>query len=84
MKSFAVILVSLLTGVLLCSACGKAPGDASLVYRGELKSAEDGDILVAQLPGHNYGQQSRRFHLSDKLRSSLGDTLAPGAFVEVL
>lgn len=83
MKSFAVILVSLLTGVLLCSACSKAPDDALLVYRGEIKSAENGDILVAQLPGHNYGQPSILFHLNDKLRSSLGDTLVSGAFVEV-
>ena len=84
MKKVFALTALLLTGVLLFSGCAAGAGKADVIYRGEITSvSEDGSILVTQLPGHNYGQESILFHVSDKLAKELGDTLAVGAFVEV-
>ena len=84
MKKVFALTALLLTGVLLFSGCAAGAGKADVIYRGEITSvSEDGSILVTQLPGHNYGQESILFHVSDKLAKELGDTLTVGAFVEV-
>lgn len=84
MKKVFALTALLLTGVLLFSGCAAGAGKADVIYRGEITSvSEDGSILVTQLPGHNYGQESILFHVSDKLAKELGDTLAVGSFVEV-
>lgn len=85
LKKHTVILASILVCALLCSACGTAPaGKAEQIYRGEIKSVlENGDILVAQLPGHNYGQSEILFHASSAIRSSMEESLPAGAYVTV-
>ena len=85
MKKFFVMMSLVVAGALLLSGCAAgAKQTDELVYRGEIASiSEDGSILVTQVPGHNYGQASILFHVSDKLAKELGDTLAVGAFVEV-
>ena len=84
MKKVFALTALLLTGVLLFTGCAAGAGKTDVVYRGEITSiSEDGSILVSQLPGHNYGQASILFHVSDKLAKELGETLAVGAFVEV-
>ena len=84
MKKFFVMM-SLVAGALLLSGCAAgAKQTDELVYRGEITSiSEDGSILVTQVPGHNYGQASILFHVSDALAKELGSSLAVGAFVEV-
>ena len=85
MKKFFVMMSLVVAGALLLSGCaagGKQTDE--LVYRGEIASiSEDGSILVTQVPGHNYGQASILFHVSDALAKELGSSLAVGAFVEV-
>ena len=84
MKKMIAFTALLLTGVMLLSGCAAGGAKDTLVYRGEITSiSEDGSILVSQLPGHNYGQASILFHVSDKIAKELGDSLAVGAFVEV-
>ncbi len=85
MKKTILLTALVLAGAMLLTACAGsgAAADLSSVYRGEVTSIEGGDILVTQLPGHNYGQASILFHVSDKLAKELGDTLVVGAYVEV-
>ena len=84
MKKTVALFAMVLAGTTLLFACGKAPAAEELIYRGEVTSiAENGDILVTQQAGHNYGQASILFHVSDAVRTSLGETLTQGAFVEV-
>lgn len=85
MKKHTVILASILFGALLCSACGGAPaGAAEQIYRGEIRSVlENGDILVAQLPGHQYGQSEILFHTDSAVLSSPDEPLPLGAYVTV-
>ncbi len=85
MKKIIAFTALLITGAMLFSACTPSgAANADIVYRGEITSiSEDGSILVTQLPGHNYGQASILFHVSNKIQKELGDTLAVGAFVEV-
>ena len=85
MKKIIALTALVLTGALLLTGCA-ASGvkETDLVYRGEITSiSEDGSILVSQVAGHNYGQASILFHVSDKIAKELGDTLIVGAFVEV-
>lgn len=80
------IFLSLLTlvGVFLLSSCAGSATATDVIYRGTVTSiSENGDVLVTQVPGHNYGQASILFHVNDKLLKELGDTLVPDAFVEV-
>ena len=85
MKKFFVMMSLVVAGALLLSGCAAgAKQTDELVYRGEIASiSEDGSILVTQVPGHNYGQASILFHVSDALAKELGSSLAVGAFVEV-
>ena len=85
MKKFFVMMSLVVAGALLLSGCAAgAKQTDELVYRGEIASiSEDGSILVTQAPGHNYGQASILFHVSDALAKELGSSLAVGAFVEV-
>ncbi len=84
MKKTIAYFAMVLAGTALLFACGKVPAAEELIYRGEVTSiTENGDILVTQQAGHNYGQSEILFHLSDKLLSSLGDALKSGAFIEV-
>jgi hypothetical protein len=85
MKKTILLTALVLAGAMLLTACAgsSAAADLSNVYRGEITSIEGGDILVTQLPGHNYGQASILFHVSDKIAKELGDTLVVGAYVEV-
>ena len=85
MKKFFVMMSLVVAGALLLSGCAAgAKQTDELVYRGEITSiTEDGSILVTQAPGHNYGQASILFHVSDALAKELGSSLAVGAFVEV-
>jgi hypothetical protein len=85
MKKSILLTALVLAGALLFTACaGSAPANLESVYRGEITSiSEDGSILVSQLPGHNYGQASILFHVSNKLAKELGDKLVVGAYVEV-
>lgn len=85
MKKFFVMMSLVVAGALLLSGCAAgAKQTDELVYRGEITSiSEDGSILVTQVPGHNYGQASILFHVSDALAKELGSSLAVGAFVEV-
>jgi len=85
MKKIIILIALVLTGALLFTACAAGgTKETDLVYRGEITSIlEDGSILVTQAAGHNYGQASILFHLSDKITKELGDTLIVGAFVEV-
>ena len=85
MKKIIILTALVLTGALLFTACA-AGGvkETDLVYRGEITSiSEDGSILVSQVAGHNYGQASILFHVSDAIAKELGDTLVVGAYVEV-
>ena len=85
MKKFIILMSLVVAGALLlggCAAGGVKTND--LIYRGEVTSiSEDGSILVTQVPGHNYGQASILFHVSDTIAKELGDSLVVGAFVEV-
>lgn len=85
MKKTILLTALVLAGALLFTACaGSAPANLESVYRGEITSMqEDGSILVSQLPGHNYGQASILFHVSNKIAKELGDKLVVGAYVEV-
>lgn len=87
MKKTILLTALVLAGAMLFTACagGGAAAKLESVYRGEIISIseEDGSILVEQKPGHDYGQPSILFHVSDKIAKELGDTLAVGAFVEV-
>ena len=85
MKKIIALTALILTGAMLLTACSAGSAAKSdLIYRGELTSiSEDGSILVTQVAGHNYGQASILFHVSDSIAKELGDTLAQGAFVEV-
>lgn len=84
MKKMFTLTAFLLAGVLLLVGCATGVSKTDVIYRGEISSiAEDGSSLVEQLPGHNYGQASILFHVSDKIAKELGDALIVGAFVEV-
>ena len=85
MKKFLVLMSLVVAGALLLGGCAAGTAKADdLVYRGEVTSiSEDGSILVTQVPGHNYGQASILFHVSDASAKELGDSLVVGAFVEV-
>jgi len=84
MKKFITLTALVLAGAFLLTACATGTAKADLVYRGEVTSiSETGDILVTQVPGHNYGQASILFHVSDGNAKELSDTLIAGAFVEV-
>ncbi len=84
MKKMSTLTAFLLVGVLLLVGCATGVSKTDVIYRGEISSiAEDGSILVEQLPGHNYGQASIMFHVSEKTAKELGDALIVGAFVEV-
>ena len=85
MKKFLILMSLIVAGALLLGGCAAGTANANdLIYRGEVTSiSEDGSILVTQVPGHNYGQASILFHVSDTLAKELGDSLAVGAFVEV-
>lgn len=85
MKKIIALTALLVTGAMFLTGCAAGgASDTDLIYRGEVTSvSEDGSILVTQVPGHNYGQGSILFHISDKIAKELGDTLAVGAFVEV-
>ena len=84
MKKRIIISILTLAGLLLLSSCAGSATASDLVYRGRVTSiSESGDVLVTQVPGHNYGQASILFHVNAKLLKELGDTLVPDAFVEV-
>ena len=85
MKKIIALTALILTGALLLTGCAAGGAkETDLVYRGEITSiSEDGSILVSQVAGHNFGQASILFHVSDKIAKELGDTLIVGAFVEV-
>ncbi len=85
MKKIIWLTAMALLGAMLFTACAKSPTSmVEEVYRGEVTTvAEDGSILVTQQAGHNYGQESILFHMSNEVRVSLGDTLMQGAFVEI-
>ncbi len=85
MKKFLIFAALVLAGAFFLTACaGASTINDDLIYRGEVTSiSEDGDILVTQLPGHDYGQASILFHVSNSIAKELGDALAEGAFVEV-
>lgn len=84
MKKMIALTALLLAGAMLMTGCAAGATKEDLVYRGEVTSiSEDGSILVTQLPGHNYGQSSILFHVSDKIAKELGEQLVVGAFVEV-
>jgi len=85
MKKIIILTALVLTGALLFTACAAGgTKETDLVYRGEITSIlEDGSILVSQVAGHNYGQASILFHVSDTIAKELGDTLVVGAYVEV-
>ena len=85
MKKFFVMMSLVVAGALLLSGCAAgAKQTDELVYRGEITSiSDDGSILVTQLPGHNYGQASILFHVSEKIATELEGQLTVGAFVEV-
>ena len=84
MKKFFTLTALVLAGAFLLTACAPSTANTDLIYRGEVTSiSESGDILVTQVVGHNYGQASILFHVSDSIKKELGDTLVQGAFVEV-
>ena len=84
MKKFFTLTALVLAGAFLLTACAPSAANTDLIYRGEVTSiSENGDILVTQVAGHNYGQASILFHVSDSIKKELGDTLVQGAFVEV-
>ena len=84
MKKRIVLAILALAGVFLLSSCAGSSTASDKVYRGTITSiSENGDVLVTQVPGHNYGQASILFHVNAKLLKELGDTLIPNAFVEV-
>ena len=84
MKKRIVLAILTLAGVFLLSSCAGSATASDMVYRGTITSiSETGDVLVTQVPGHNYGQASILFHVNAKLLNELGDTLVPDAFVEV-
>jgi hypothetical protein len=85
MKKFIILMSLVVAGALLLSGCAAGGVKTNdLIYRGEVTSiSEDGSILVTQVPGHNYGQASILFHVSDTIAKELGDSLVVGAFVEV-
>ena len=84
MKQFFALTVLVLAGAFLLSGCAASKSSEDLIYRGEVTSISDnGDILVTQAAGHNYGQASILFHIGDGLSKGLEGTLAEGAFVEI-
>ena len=84
MKKFLILTALVLAGAFLLTACAPGNSSADVIYRGEITSiSENGDILVTQVAGHNYGQPSILFHIGDGISNSLDSTLAEGAFVEV-
>ncbi len=84
MKKIIAITALVLTGAFLFIACSAGSADTDVLYRGEITSiSENGSILVTQVEGHNYGQPSILFHVSESIAAELGDQLAQGAFVEV-
>lgn len=84
MKKLFALSALVLAGAFLLTACAPSATSTDSIYRGEVTSiSENGDILVTQVAGHNYGQGSILFHVSDSIKNELGDTLVQGAFVEV-
>ena len=84
MKRFIALTALVLAGAFLLTACAPSAANTDLIYRGEVTSiSENGDVLITQLAGHNYGQASILFHVSDSIKKELGATLVQGAFVEV-
>jgi hypothetical protein len=84
MKRIIFVLTTIIGGLALFAACGKSAEPAEEVYRGTVSSiSEDGDILVTQLDGHNYGQPEILFHVSDEVFTASGDGLQQDAFVEI-
>ena len=84
MKRFIALTALVLAGAFLLTACAPSAANTDLIYRGEVTSiSENGDVLVTQLAGHNYGQASILFHVSNSIKKELGATLVQGAFVEV-
>lgn len=54
------------------------------VYRGRVESISENSVTVAQLPGHDYGQQRIVFHMDDATQTDEeGIALAEDVFVEV-
>ena len=84
MKKFIVLTAFVLAGAMLLTACAPGAQNTDTIYRGEVTSiSENGDILVTQVAGHNYGQASILFHVSSGSAAELGSALVQGAFVEV-
>ena len=84
MKKFIVLTAFVLAGAVLLTACAPGAKNTDTIYRGEVTSiSENGDILVTQVAGHNYGQASILFHIGDGLSKDLGSALSEGAFVEI-
>ena len=84
MKKFLILTAFVLTGAFLLTACAPGNSGMEVIYRGEVTSISgNGDILVTQAAGYNYGQPSILFHIGDGLSKDLGSALAEGAFVEV-
>ena len=84
MKQFFALTALVLAGAFLLSGCAASKSSEDLIYRGEVTSISDnGDILVTQAAGHNYGQASILFHIGDGLSKGLEGALAEGAFVEI-
>ncbi|MEA4915114.1 MAG: hypothetical protein VB061_11130 [Christensenella sp.] len=85
MKKFLILTAFVLAGAFLLTACAPGNSSADLIYRGEVTSISDnGDILVTQVAGYNYGQPSILFHIGDGISKDLDSSLVVGAFVEVL
>ena len=84
MKKFIVLTALVLAGAVLLTACAPGTKTPDSIYRGEITSInENGDILVTQAAGHNYGQPSILFHVNSSKAAELDSTLAQGAFVEI-
>ncbi|MDD4312150.1 MAG: hypothetical protein PHW41_06680 [Eubacteriales bacterium] len=84
MKKFFALTALVLAGAFLLGGCAADKTSEDLIYRGEVTDiSENGDILVTQAAGHNYGQASILFHIGDGLSKDLEGTLAEGAFVEI-
>ena len=84
MKKFIALTSLVLAGAFLLTACAPGAKNTDMIYRGEITSIyENGDILVTQAAGHNYGQPSILFHVNSGKAAELGSALAQGAFVEI-
>lgn len=72
------------------SAAGQSESTAEevageMVYRGEVTTLQvNGDIEVAQMPGHDYGQASIVFHTGGAAIDNSNGEVAQGAYVEVV